>query len=150
MSNGIRGYDLYKILKEYRSNEVGPTGYKRLIVKHSDINAKDNIERTALHYAAYFNDADMVELLLKAEAKTNIKDNNGKKPLSFAQSKEIIDLLRGPPARCFSKVMVSCFLAFLPAFCEGWSLLYNQYKEPYKIAFTAAMRKLLILYIVIA
>ncbi|MCA4774178.1 ankyrin repeat domain-containing protein [Wolbachia endosymbiont of Mansonella perstans] len=119
MSNGIRGYDLYKILKEYRNNEVGPIGYERLIGKHADINAKDNMERTALHYAAYFNDTDMVELLLKAEAKTNIKDNNGKKPLSFAENKEIIDLLRGPPARCLSNVMVSCLLAFLPAFCEG-------------------------------
>ncbi|MGL9732248.1 MAG: ankyrin repeat domain-containing protein [Wolbachia sp.] len=86
--------------------------------KHTDINAKDNMERTALHYAACFKNTDIVELLLEAEAKTNIKDNNGKKPLSFAKNKEIIDLLRGLLAKSLSNVMVSCLLTFLPAFCE--------------------------------
>ncbi|MFP3035496.1 MAG: ankyrin repeat domain-containing protein [Wolbachia sp.] len=152
MLNCTRGYGLYKILKEYRNNEVGPVSYERLMGGHADVNAKDNMERTALHYSAYFNDTDMVELLLKAGAdidaqdnlgrtalhyaacfnntnmvellldagaKTNIKENNGKKPLSFAKNKEIIDLLKGLPARCLSNVMVSCLLAFLPAFCEG-------------------------------
>jgi len=52
MLNGIRGYDLYKVLKEYRNNEVGPVSYERLMGGHADINAKDNMKRTALHYAA--------------------------------------------------------------------------------------------------
>ncbi|MDR2977965.1 MAG: ankyrin repeat domain-containing protein [Rickettsiales bacterium] len=85
----------------------------------ADIDAQDNLGRTALHYAAYFNHTDMVELLLDAKAKTNIKDNNGENPSSLTENKEITDLLRGLPARCLSNVMVSCLLAFLPAFCKG-------------------------------
>ncbi|MDR0288701.1 MAG: ankyrin repeat domain-containing protein [Rickettsiales bacterium] len=152
MLNSVEHHDLYEILRRYRENKNERTDYEHLVGEHADINAKDSQGRTALHYAACFNDTnmaellldaradintkddqgrtalhyaacfnntDMVELLLDAGAKTNIKDNNGKKPLSLAKNKEIIDLLRGLPARCLSNVMVSCLLAILPAFCEG-------------------------------
>ncbi|MDG7055767.1 MAG: ankyrin repeat domain-containing protein [Wolbachia endosymbiont of Menacanthus eurysternus] len=102
MLNGTRGYDVYETLRRYCENKNERTDYERLIGEHAEINAKDSQGRTALHYAAYFNNTDMVELLLDAGAKTNIKDNNGKKPLSFAKNKEIIDLLKGLPARCGS------------------------------------------------
>ncbi|MDG7053289.1 MAG: ankyrin repeat domain-containing protein, partial [Wolbachia endosymbiont of Alcedoecus sp.] len=144
MLNGTRGYDIYETLRRYCENKNERTDYERLIGKHADINAQDsqgrtalhyaacfndtnmaellldaradinaqdNMGRTALHYAACFNNTDMVELLLDAGAKTDIKDNNGKKPSSFTKNKEIIDLLKGLPARCLSNVMASCFLA---------------------------------------
>ncbi|MDR3131791.1 MAG: ankyrin repeat domain-containing protein [Rickettsiales bacterium] len=96
MLNGTRGYDLYKILKEYRNNEAGPVGHERLMGKHTDINAKDDMERTALHYAAYFNDTDMVELLLRAGANIDAQDNLGRTALHYAacfNNTDMVELL---------------------------------------------------------
>ena len=96
MLNGTRGYDLYKILKEYRNNEVGPVGHERLMGKHKDINAKDDMKRTALHYAAYFNDTDMVELLLRAGADIDAQDNLGRTALHYAacfNNTDMVELL---------------------------------------------------------
>ncbi|WCR58016.1 ankyrin repeat domain-containing protein [Wolbachia endosymbiont of Ctenocephalides felis wCfeJ] len=96
MLNGTRGYDLYKILREYCNDEVEPVGHERLMGKHTDINAKDNMERTALHYAAYFNDTDMVELLLRAGADIDAQDNLGRTALHYASyfnNTDMVELL---------------------------------------------------------
>ncbi|MDM8335396.1 ankyrin repeat domain-containing protein [Wolbachia pipientis] len=111
MLNSVEHHDLYEVLRRYYENKNKWADYERLIGKHADINAKDSKERTALHYAVFSNKTNMVELLLEAGAKTNIKDNVGKEPLSLTKSKEIIALFESLPARCLSSVMVSCLLA---------------------------------------
>lgn len=91
---------------------------KLLLEKGANINIQNNLGRTVLHHATSTNNADMVEFLLKAGAKANIKDNNGRKPSSFTENKKIIGLLKNPPARCLSDVMVSCPSMPPSVFCE--------------------------------
>lgn len=54
-------------------------------------------QSTALHCGAEDGNAEIVELLLKANANPNLKDFKGKTPLDWAvwkDNKDIIDLLR--------------------------------------------------------
>jgi ankyrin repeat protein len=53
-----------------------------LIEKHFDVNAKDDLGMTPLHYAAMtcYGDTEIAHMLLAAGAKKDIKDNDGETP----------------------------------------------------------------------
>ena len=68
MNNDI---DIFKILKT-------------LIKSGADINNRDNLGQTPLHYAAFIDDIQVVIFLLKNGADINAKDNNEVSPLGYS------------------------------------------------------------------
>ena len=50
----------------------------------SKIEAKDNGERTALHWAAYMKNAQIVDILVTAKADIEARDNGERTPLHLA------------------------------------------------------------------
>jgi len=61
---------------------------KYLITAGVNINAQDSDKNTALHYAVINDQPEIVALLLKNHAKTDIMDINGQTPLSIAEKNE--------------------------------------------------------------
>jgi cytohesin len=59
-------------------------GVQALLDAGADVNAKDENDMTALHYAAEYGHEEIVELLLAKEADVNAKANDGKTPLDMA------------------------------------------------------------------
>src|SRR5215831_16703727 len=57
---------------------------RKLLDQHADVNAPAPDGGTALHWAAYHDDADMAELLLSAGANANAANRYGVRPLSIA------------------------------------------------------------------
>ncbi len=55
-----------------------------LLKKKADVNAAHSDGATALHWAAYLNDAETSALLLRAGAHVNVKNNYGVTPLALA------------------------------------------------------------------
>jgi hypothetical protein len=65
------------------NNDIEKVG--RLLEMNKEIvNLQDKYHNTALHYAASRGNLEIVDLLLKAKAKVDIKGNNGFTPLHFA------------------------------------------------------------------
>lgn len=60
--------------------------FNKLINNKVDVNEKDAKGATALHYAAYHLNKDMIIALIDAGAKINTQDNEGKTPLHYATS----------------------------------------------------------------
>ena len=59
-------------------------GVQALLKKKADVNAPLNDGATALHWAAYLNDADTSALLIRAGATVNVKNNYGVTPFALA------------------------------------------------------------------
>ena len=57
---------------------------RRLLKKHADVNAPQSDGATALHWAAYLNDAETATVLLRAGANVNARNNLGVTPLALA------------------------------------------------------------------
>ncbi len=57
------------------------------------MNAKDQFERTPLHWAAMRDEAAIVEHLLAAGAAVNVVDEDGRTPIDFATDQKVIELL---------------------------------------------------------
>ena len=55
-----------------------------LLKTHADVNAPQSDGATALHWAAYLDDADTTALLIKAGARVDTPNNYGVTPLSLA------------------------------------------------------------------
>jgi len=55
-----------------------------LLKQHADVNAAQSDGATALHWAAYLNDAETTALLLRAGAKVNARNDLGVTPLALA------------------------------------------------------------------
>ncbi|WGJ62055.1 ankyrin repeat domain-containing protein [Wolbachia endosymbiont of Frankliniella intonsa] len=75
-------------------------GYKKtvgvLLGAGADVNAKDGLNRTALHYAALCGRKEIVEFLISKEADVNAKDSFGSTALHHAAlygRKEIVEFL---------------------------------------------------------
>ena len=64
-----------------------------LIQNGADINAKNNLRWTPLHYAVNNNRIDLVELLIKAGADTKLKDKWGRTPGQVAYTTVMADLV---------------------------------------------------------
>ena len=58
------------------------------------VSGESSTGATPLHVAAQWNNMVAAEMLIKAGAKINPKDNAGKTPLNYAQSGEMIALLK--------------------------------------------------------
>ncbi|KAH9523657.1 hypothetical protein Btru_040613 [Bulinus truncatus] len=65
-----------KIVKSILDSEIGPL----------ELNAMDRQKRTALYYAVAKQNLEIVDLLLRTEAKTNIPDSTEKMPIHIAAS----------------------------------------------------------------
>jgi hypothetical protein len=71
----------------------------RLIIgyKLQDINMRDQLGRTALHYAVIANNLPAAEILLKAGANTSIADTQDLTPIKYAITQDMINIfLRSP------------------------------------------------------
>ena len=65
--------------------ERGDTGHvSALLNAEVDVNASQGDGATALHWAAYLNDADMTAVLINADAKIAVSNNYGATPLGLA------------------------------------------------------------------
>src|SRR4051794_27658839 len=58
--------------------------FEHLIQKHADVNAPQPDGATALSWAVYLDQNDMVDSLLNAGAKVNVADEYGETPLTLA------------------------------------------------------------------
>ena len=58
-----------------------------------DINKKDSLGKTALHYASHYKKIDMVESLLLKGADYTITDSHNKTAIDEATTPEIIDII---------------------------------------------------------
>jgi len=89
--------DLFAAVKKGNLLEV-----QRLVSAGADVNTKDDVGNTPLHWTAGFvqghkGHADVARLLLSKGAEVNAKDNDGKTPLQVAEGqgeKELAKLLR--------------------------------------------------------
>jgi ankyrin repeat protein len=74
---------------------------KALLDAKAKVDARDNIGRMALHYAAEQGYDGIVAALLQAGAKTDVKDNDGKSPADLATARALastLQVLKAPPA----------------------------------------------------
>lgn len=67
---------------------------RELLKRGAHVSAKDGDGETPLHAAAEYNHLFAARLLIEAGAKVMPKDNKGKTPLDYAQSGEMIKLLK--------------------------------------------------------
>ena len=74
----------------FRMND--PKSALWLIANGADINAKDNIGRTPLYWAAEGNTTEIAALLLKNGANVNVKDTEGITPLHLSASTNTIEI----------------------------------------------------------
>lgn len=104
-ANGYNGLPIAKALKKHGAdieagNEYGRTplhtaahSYQGtdvlewLIAQGADINAESNFGEVPLHLAARYGNAEHVQILLGAGAKTGLRDNDGKTPLDYARKR---------------------------------------------------------------
>lgn len=64
------------------------------IEKGAYISGRDKDEKTPLHIAAQYNNLYAAQLLLDSGSKVMPKDNSGKTPSDYAESSEMIKLLK--------------------------------------------------------
>ena len=92
-----------------------------LLKKRADVNAAQNDGATALHWAAYLNDAETTGLLIRAGANVNARNNYGVSPLALASEQgnaRIIEQLMKAITVAAAAVIVSCCVADVsPADC---------------------------------
>lgn len=72
------------------------TCLETLLKQGIDVNAKDELSRTALHFAASAGDISIMQLLLRHKANPNVKDIIGNTPLHLAACKglsSVVNLL---------------------------------------------------------
>ena len=78
------------------ASQIGARDVASLLAKKSDINLKNQLGRSALHYASEHGNLDIVSILIKYGANINTKDIKGVTPLSLAKKnkhKEIVNTL---------------------------------------------------------
>ncbi|CAH1796077.1 unnamed protein product [Owenia fusiformis] len=59
-----------------------------------DINAVDNVGRTALHHCAFYGYAKLTRLLLENDVNMDVRDSSGKTPLMYALSRDNSDVAK--------------------------------------------------------
>ena len=64
-----------------------------LILKGSDINARDKQGETPMHDAAQYDNMDIIELLISKKAKINIEGSDGRAPIHLAIANGNIDIM---------------------------------------------------------
>jgi ankyrin repeat protein len=70
---------------------------KQHLAAGTDVDAKDNIGRTPLHWSTVFGKNEIVEMLMAEGADINAKSDGGRTPLDWAirsNAAETVDLLR--------------------------------------------------------
>ena len=70
---------------------------KQHLAAGTDVNAKDDIGSTSLHWAVYYNHKDIAELLIEKGADMNARNEKGETPLDleiYFGNSETFDLLR--------------------------------------------------------
>lgn len=72
---------------------------KELIERGAHISGRDDDERTPLHIAAKFNNVVGAKMLIEAGCKLMDRDKDGKTPLDYAESAEMIELLKSHGAK---------------------------------------------------
>ena len=82
-------YKLFHYCRKGTLNDV-----KRVLSKRANINVKNDVNETPLHYACYYNNFDIVKYLVENDANINTKDNNNNKPINNTSSAEIITFLK--------------------------------------------------------
>jgi len=65
-----------------------------LIKKGAFVSSRDEDDRTPLHIAAKYNHLYAARILLNSSAKVMDRDKSGKTPLDYAESSEMINLLK--------------------------------------------------------
>jgi ankyrin repeat protein len=72
----------------------GLEAVKILLAAGADVNAKTDMQKTALHFAAEGGMVKITEILLAAKADPRAKDRDSRTPLEVAGENEVADLLR--------------------------------------------------------
>lgn len=80
--------------KEYATQII-----KELIKKGALVSGRDKYEKTPLHIAAKYNNLVAAKMLIEAGCKLMDKDEDGKTPLDYAESAEMIKLLKSHGAQ---------------------------------------------------
>ena len=81
------------------SKHYGKLIIEELLKGGAHISGRDEFKRTPLHIAAKYNNVIAAEILIKTGAKLMDKDKDGKSPLDYAESAEMIKLLKDVGAK---------------------------------------------------
>jgi len=84
---------MFKLSEKWRS-EAAKQILKELLKRGALVSAQDDAGKTPLHIAAKYDHIFAAKLLLEAGAKVMPKDDSGKSPLDYAESGEMIKLLK--------------------------------------------------------
>ncbi|GBB85561.1 hypothetical protein RclHR1_12050006 [Rhizophagus clarus] len=100
--------------------------------KNIDLNQKDQLGNTALHYASKGGRIDVVELLLKQKnINYTIMNVDGKQPIDLAKNQEIANILRESRAE-FVEHATSLFKQYIAS--SNHSGLYSLFSDPRAVA----------------
>jgi len=80
--------------EEERSDRLASEVFRALIKKGAHVSAMDDQARTPLHLAAQFDNVVAARILLEEGARVMARDNAGRTPLDYAQSSQMIQLLK--------------------------------------------------------
>lgn len=76
------------------SDKIATKVMRKLLTSGAKVSAMDSCGRTALHLAAKYNNVVAARILLEFGCRVIPKDNQGKTPLDYAESAEMIKLLK--------------------------------------------------------
>ncbi|HLZ66658.1 MAG TPA: ankyrin repeat domain-containing protein [Aliidongia sp.] len=74
--------DYLQVIKEVQADDYA--GLRAQVVRGDDLNHQDDLDRTALTYAAIAGNVPMIKLLFQGGARPTIRDHDGRVPLHWA------------------------------------------------------------------
>ena len=96
-----------RLVAAAKNREISAVG--ALLKQQANVNSRSADGATALHWAAYWGDLDMADLLLRAGADVNAKDDLGVAPLALASKTGDATMVQKLPIWWRTRIRMSLF-----------------------------------------